>query len=119
MTDDSTSSTFMPGEKFHVRAFFDTADEAQSFLSANRLDYGCRASVRREGDALVIPALCTADQIADLESRGVRLEVGESLEALRLARLAEVGVGDRFEGGRVVPRGLGLKITPDIHTGQE
>jgi hypothetical protein len=37
------------------------------------------------------------------------LEVGENAAELAKQRMEEVGRGDRFEGGRVAPRGLGRK----------
>jgi hypothetical protein len=40
----------------------------------------------------------------------LRVEVGENVMAEAQARLAEVGAGDRFDGGRIAPRGLGEAI---------
>lgn len=49
------------------------------------------------------------EQIEKLKEYGWRLEVRENLSEVGRKRQKEVGKGDRFEGGKVPPRGLGKK----------
>jgi len=52
-----------------------------------------------------------ADALPQLTSDpALSVEVGENVMAQAQARLAEVGVGDRFDGGRITPRGIGEAI---------
>ena len=49
-------------------------------------------------------------QIADLRAAGFAVAVGDNESAAGRARQADIGQGDRFEGGRVPPRGIGRKV---------
>lgn len=48
-------------------------------------------------------------QIEKLKRYGWKLDVRENLSEVGRKRQKEVGKGDRFEGGRIPPKGLGLK----------
>lgn len=100
----------LPPEQFQVRIFLDSTAQAQEFLLNNQLDYGCRPSVRRDGDRLVIPALCAKAQITSLKRSGFQIEVGESLRTMKTEMLTQVGKGDRFKKGKLAPVGFGLKL---------
>jgi hypothetical protein len=56
-----------------------------------------------------IDGFLTQHQIDLLKGRGWELRVGENLSAIGRERQKEVGRGDRFEGGRKRPKGLGRK----------
>jgi hypothetical protein len=75
------------------------------------LDVGCRhPHVQPNPDrTATLRAYVTEDRIRELRAAGYTLEKGENVSALGRARQAEVGKGDRFEGGRQPPRGLGIK----------
>lgn len=74
------------------------------------LDVGCRPHVDAKPDGTgTLLAYATKERIREIESAGYSVEVGENVSELGRQRQAEVGKGDRFEGGRVVPRGLGDK----------
>lgn len=49
------------------------------------------------------------EQIKKLKEYGWKLEVRENLSEVGRKRQEEVGKGDRFEGGKVPPKGLGKK----------
>jgi len=51
----------------------------------------------------------TREQIAKLKKLGWKLDIGENLSEVGRQRQKEVGMGDRFEDGRVSPKGLGKK----------
>ncbi|MDX6404028.1 MAG: hypothetical protein QOH70_1483 [Blastocatellia bacterium] len=74
------------------------------------LDVGCRphAELKPDGSAALL-AYATKERIDEMKAAGYGVELGENVSAIGRERQAEVGKGDRFEGGRVAPRGLGEK----------
>jgi hypothetical protein len=75
------------------------------------LDVGCRhphveANPDRTATVLVY---ATEQRVRELEANGYKAEKGENISAVGRSRQAEVGKGDRFDGGRQAPRGLGEK----------
>jgi hypothetical protein len=87
-----------------------TRESFDSLLKKFDLDVGCRPHVHAAADGMgILTAFATRDRIRELESAGYTVEVGENASELGRRRQEEVGKGDRFEGGRVVPRGLGEK----------
>lgn len=75
------------------------------------LDVGCRhAHLERRGDgSVVMVAIASEDQIEALRAAGYAVQKGENLSARGRSLQHEIGTGDRFEGGRIVPRGFGGK----------
>ena len=57
-----------------------------------------------------ITAFLTQQQIDELKGRGWDLRVEENLSLIGRERQKEVGTGDRFDGGKIKPEGLGKKI---------
>lgn len=74
------------------------------------LDVGCRphAELKPDGSAALL-AYATKERVDEMKAAGYGVELGENVSAIGRERQAEVGKGDRFEGGRVAPRGLGEK----------
>jgi hypothetical protein len=76
-----------------------------------QLDVGCRrphVEVNPDGTGTVL-VYATEDRIREIHAAGYKVEQGENVSALGRERRAEVGQGDRFNGGRIAPRGLGKK----------
>jgi hypothetical protein len=81
-------------------------EDALRRLLAQKVDFGCRPAVMKEPDGtLSIPVIGTAETFARLQEAGYEVSVSEA----RIEQAAEVGIGDRFQGGQVVPRGFGVK----------
>jgi hypothetical protein len=79
-------------------------------ISKFDLDVGDRPHVEPQPDGRgLLYAFAPEDQIRDIEAAGYSVERGENVSATGRERMAEVATGDRFEGGRVPPRGLGQK----------
>ena len=125
MADDSkagsgrtrNSSDAVQGDLFAVRITV-TRESFDSLMKKFDLDIGCRPHVHAspEGSG-ILTAFATRDRIRELESAGYAVEVGENASELGRRRQEEVGKGDRFEGGRIVPRGLGEKTDDGGHGG--
>lgn len=77
-------------------------------------DFGCRPSIKSTLDGYVLPALVTPIQFAGLRITGRRIDL--NWEALPPDRKAAVTIsqGDRFDGGRIAPRGLGTRPSVSV-----
>ena len=72
------------------------------------LDLDCGGPRRQDDGAVTITAFVTPEDLDGIrESEGV--EVVDVVD-VRSAQDAEIGTGDRFDGGRTVPRGTGRKV---------
>jgi hypothetical protein len=84
-------------------------DEALQRLFAHRLDFGCRPTAIREPDGgYSVMVIGSPQALERLRDEGFDLSVVEA----PAERGRDVGKGDRFEGGKVAPRGFGRKV-PD------
>lgn len=87
-----------------------TQDDFATLIETYPLDLGCRPHIEMNTDGTgTLQAFASEERIRQLEAAGYRVERGENVSALGRERQKEVGVGDRFQGGRVTPRGLGRK----------
>jgi hypothetical protein len=99
----------VPPDKFAVRITL-TREAYDELLRRFELDLGCRPHVQVNADGTgTLLAYADEARIGELRAAGYTLERGENVSALGRERQREIGVGDRFQGGRVVPRGLGRK----------
>ena len=87
-----------------------TREVIEKLMKEPGIDLGCRPhpEVNADGSATL---LVYADEarIAELQAAGYSLERGENVSELGRERRKEIGEVYRFEGGRVVPRGMGEK----------
>jgi murein tripeptide amidase MpaA len=78
----------------------------------NELDYGCRAVVLRSEDSHKLHAVVSAEQLESLkrslDPELVQINMLENLNKRQTAT-APIGTGDRFQGGKIAPRGLGVR----------
>jgi hypothetical protein len=82
-------------------------DEALQRLFAHRLDFGCRPTAIREPDGgYSVMVIGSPQALERLRDEGFDLSVVEA----PAERGRDVGKGDRFEGGKVAPRGFGRKV---------
>jgi hypothetical protein len=89
-----------------------TPDAVRHVLAKFELDIGCRRPhVDVHDDRTVtLHAFASEAKVAEIASANVAVERGANITALGRERQAEVGTGDRFEGGRVAPQGLGTLV---------
>ena len=76
-----------------------------------KLDVGCRHPdiEAHPGDTGTLLFYATKERLSEMQAAGHRVEQGENVSAIGRERQNEVGKGDRFQGGRTAPRGLGGK----------
>lgn len=96
---------------FHVTVIATRPEAVAALLRDPEVDFGCRPSVRRREDGSVqIQALATEAKVAALRGEeGLVITVIRNASQEGRRRQEEVGQGDRFGGGRIVPRGFGEK----------
>jgi FMN phosphatase YigB (HAD superfamily) len=86
-------------------------EQAENLVRRGDFDFGDHPHLTPNPDGssslnLFVPKT----QIEALEREGYEVEVVSNQSARARERLAEVGQGDRFEGGKVAPRGIGRLI---------
>ena len=97
-----------------------TATEAQVHELVGRgVDYGDRPHFGdvHEGKGQ-LDLFLTRDQIEGLRGEGYEVEIASNQSARQRERLGEVEQGDRYEAGRIPPKGLGRKIEGSGRPGQ-
>lgn len=86
-------------------------EELDRLLRTMAVDVGCtHPRFERLGEEKVaLLAYSTMAQVEQLRGEGYAVELGENVSR-RAGRLkGEIGSGDRFEGGKIAPKGLGRK----------
>ncbi|MCE0761450.1 hypothetical protein LWC35_00745 [Pseudonocardia kujensis] len=107
MADLSANDTAV----FHVRVRSADPAALQRLLATEGVDPGCRPRPRWVGESIEIEVYVDEDALSGLNSDPTLVvEAAQNLRALGSAGRAEVGVGDRFDGGRIAPRGLGEAV---------
>jgi hypothetical protein len=82
-------------------------DEALRRLFAHPLDFGCRpTAIRQDDGGYLVPVIGSSEALGALREQGFNLSVVEP----PAERGKDVGGGDRFSGGKVVPRGFARKM---------
>jgi hypothetical protein len=116
MTDDKATRGGRDGgaerddDQFVVRVKA-TRGQVDELLRRGEFDFGDHPNITPNPDGTGnLDLFLTRTQIEALRARGYEVEVGLNLSARARERVADVGKGDRFEGGRIPPRGLGRKI---------
>lgn len=85
-------------------------EEFEELMQKYPLDLGCRPHVEMNADGTgTVQAFASTERIRELQTAGYKVEQGENVSATGRERQKEVGTGDRYQGGRIVPRGLGRK----------
>ena len=74
-----------------------------------RLDIGGGGPRRLPDGTLSVEAYTPEEVLVELEKAGAVFEIIEDATKVGKERQKEVGRGDRFEGGKKVPHGLGKK----------
>jgi len=96
------------------------ATEAQVHELVGRgLDYGDRPHFSNlQGVKGQLDLFLSRDQIEGLHGEGYEVEIASNQSARQRERLGEVEQGDRYEGGRIPPKGLGRKFDGRGQSGQ-
>jgi hypothetical protein len=88
-----------------------TPDQADKLLRSGEYDFGDRPRIVPSADGTAtLDLFVSRAQVEALEAGGLTVEIGTNQSARARARLAEIPEGDRYQGGRVTPRGIGRKI---------
>jgi hypothetical protein len=86
-------------------------EQINQLLREGDIDIGDHPNVADNRDGTgSLDAFLTSRQIETLRADGYEVSIGDNLSEQARVRLAEVGKGDRYDGGRIAPEGLGRKI---------
>ena len=109
MNDPEAPRDAAPPDLFAARVSV-TRETYARLVQEFQVDVGCRPHVEVSPDGTgSLQIFASAAQIQALRAAGFLIEQGENASELGRKAQAEIGKGDRFEGGRVTPRGLGQK----------
>ncbi|MHA6323782.1 hypothetical protein [Roseivivax sp. CAU 1753] len=100
-----------PPDKFEVTIEIKDPTEARPLVRERGLDL-VRSVILDGGDRHLLVLYLNKAEIAELKKSGYALEVGENVSEQGLKRQTEVAKGDRFDGGRIPPKGLGVQRAP-------
>ena len=93
---------------FHIVLHAPNRKSLHEFLRKKTLDLGAIRSLP-DTQELAVDMFVNKGQIAYLKKTGWKFDVQENLSEVGRRRQLEVGKGDRFEGGKKPPKGLGKK----------
>jgi hypothetical protein len=119
MTDDNAppGGSDADDDQFAVRLKVSRV-QADEILRRGSFDFGDRPHISPNPDGTgSLDLFLDRRQIESLRAEGFEVEVGLNQSARGRERLTEVGQGDRFEGGKIPPRGLGRKIGGRVGSG--
>src|SRR5580765_6804289 len=96
------------GDVFHVSLLAPSREALAKAIRELALDVDHQHPEKRDDAAgeLHTGAFLNQEQIEQLRQQGWKLEVHENLSEAGRERQKEVAQGDRFEGGKVPPKGL-------------
>jgi hypothetical protein len=98
------------GDIFAVRAKV-TQEQALELAGRGDLDYGDRLHWSPDPDGTGrLDLLVSQAQIDELKAEGIEVEVESNESARAQEALVDIAEGDRFEGGKIPPTGIGRKI---------
>ncbi|EDU40800.1 zinc carboxypeptidase A 1 precursor [Pyrenophora tritici-repentis] len=105
--------TALASDALSVAFYAKEKSQLYDFISANsEIDYGCRPVVMAAGDEHKLHAVIPENHLhhfkRSLNPDLVRVEILHNLNKRQTAT-APIGKGDRFNGGKVAPRGLGTR----------
>jgi hypothetical protein len=87
----------------------DTPEQLREILRREDLDLNCGGPQKTPAGEWVVEAYAPQRVATRLRRAGIRVEVDRGFEKRASTRRAAVAAGDRFQGGRLPPRGVGRK----------
>ncbi|MGH3974462.1 MAG: hypothetical protein ACRD1T_01035 [Acidimicrobiia bacterium] len=87
----------------------DSLEQLREIAGREDMDLNCGGAKKTPTGEWTVEAYVRQQVATRLRKAGVHVEVDKEFEKRVAARRAEVGAGDRFQGGRTPPRGVGRK----------
>lgn len=93
----------------------------RELVGTHPYDFGCRPHVFPVRDGMYMtPAFVTHDQFSQLQNENFDVQVKEQGIPVERRSESTVGIGDRFKGGNIIPRGMGTRgvLNEDLDVGR-
>jgi hypothetical protein len=102
---------------FKITARSDNADLLHTLIREHDLDIGCTGGITSKDNKFSIDIYASEEEVTKLQekvlaeglSKKISLETTDITDQLS-DRLKEVGTGNKYEGAKEVPHGLGKKV---------
>ena len=99
-----------PEDIYSITVTSENLELLQNLFNDPGIDCGCRPAVTREARGYQTSVFAPQSRIDEFRKRpGLDIEVHHNASEEGRRRQREAGTGDRFEQGRIVPRGFGRK----------
>lgn len=83
--------------------------QLREIVQQEDLDLNCGGAHQKNSGEWEVEAYTSAEIAERLHQSGYQIQIDEQFGARAAARRSDVGTSDRFQGGRVLPHGLGKK----------
>ncbi len=107
----------MPADKYASSVSVTSQEEAKRLVRDLGLDL-VQTNIEEGRERYRLKFFLNQTEIEELRSQKIRVDVGENVSELGLKRQTEVAEGDRFDGGRLAPKGLGVNRVCDGKEGK-
>lgn len=87
----------------------ESPQQLREIIRQEDLDLNCGGARQTRTGEWEVEAYTSAEVAERLRKSGYRIEIDKQFGMRAAARRSEVGTGDRFQDGRVRPRGIGKK----------
>ena len=84
-------------------------EQLREIVGREDMDLNCGGAKRTLAGEWTVEAYVPQQVATRLRKAGVHVEVDKEFDKRAAVRRAEVSAGDRFQGGRILPRGVGRK----------
>lgn len=101
-----------PPDKYRTEITVTSREEVRALVRDRGLDL-VQTEVLDAGKRFRLIFFLNQEEIEQLRADKFQPDVGENVSELGLKRQTEVAQGDRFDGGRIAPKGLGVKRGSD------
>jgi len=102
-------SDHVPPDKYRVSIIISSREQARVLVRDKGFDL-VQTQVLDDGKRSRLTFFANEEEIKVMQDGGYSPTVGENVSEAGLKRQTEVAKGDRFDGGRIAPKGLGRKI---------
>jgi len=84
-------------------------EQLRVLIQEHKLDLNCGGPAISDAGEWSVEAYVLADTLPNLLAEGLTIDEDDRFPARLAERRGDIGAGDRFQGGKIPPKGLGRK----------